>query len=202
MIAIKKVLEKIENAGFDDMGPVVEADRGRWIIGDDAAFPVQLERLVEGDSYLLYSTAIRQTGAPVQSPLLKTMMLENLCGLNLGRYGICAGPVTLTLYQRITISTIDKMRPRTKTIKYPGKFNSNITAAKNHNLVGAVAQLKRFIRRNRMFGKTGDGRHARPPPDSNKKTFGGKLTPGNSNCMRIADNTAAGNDLNTGIFKQ
>ena len=105
MIAIKKVLEKIENAGFDDMGPVVEADRGRWIIGDDAAFPVQLERLVESDSYLLYSTAIRQTGAPVQSPLLKTMMLENLCGLNLGRYGICAGPVTLTLYQRITIST-------------------------------------------------------------------------------------------------
>ena len=105
MVAIHKVLEKIENAGFDDMGPVVEADRGRWIIGDDGVFPVQLERLVESDSYLLYSTAIRQTGVPVQTPLLKTMMLENLYGLNLGRYGICAGPVTLTLYQRITIST-------------------------------------------------------------------------------------------------
>ena len=66
---------------------------------------MQLERLVESDSYMLYSTAIRQSGMPVQSLLLKTMMLENLYGLNLGRYGICAGPVTLTLYQRITIST-------------------------------------------------------------------------------------------------
>ena len=28
MVSIHKVLEKIENAGFDDMGPVVEADQG------------------------------------------------------------------------------------------------------------------------------------------------------------------------------
>lgn len=105
MTLINNVLQSIENAGFDDLGPVEEVARGHWIIGEGCIFPVQLERLAESENYLLYTTAIRQTGEPVTAPFIQTVFLENLSGHSLGRYGICAGPVTLTLYQQISINT-------------------------------------------------------------------------------------------------
>ena len=103
MVAIKKVLKSIENAGFDDIGVVVEAGPGHWVIGDEDILPVQLERLADGESYLLYATVVRKTAEPVYIPFIKTLFMEQLMGHCLGRYGICAGPVTITLYQKITI---------------------------------------------------------------------------------------------------
>lgn len=105
MTLINNVLQSIENTGFDDLGPVEEVEKGHWIIGDDHIFPVQLERLAERETYLLYTTAIRQTGEPVYAPFIQTLFLENLSGHSLGRYGISAWPVTLTLYQWIRISS-------------------------------------------------------------------------------------------------
>ena len=43
------------------------------------------------------------------------------------------------------ISPVDKMGFGTKAIENPGKFNRDIACTKNHNLIRAIAQLKRFI---------------------------------------------------------
>lgn len=101
MPSIQKMLQSINEIGFGDLGAVVSAKDGRWIIGDDTLFPLQIERLAAKDHYLLYATAVRATAEPVYVSLMKTMFVENLQGMSLGRYGICFGPVTLTLYQQL-----------------------------------------------------------------------------------------------------
>lgn len=96
-------LSKLNSSEFGDLGAVVEAGRNRWIIGDDTQFPVQIEQLATKGDYLLYATAIRKMGEPVYISMIKTLFIENLKGMSLGRYGICFGPVTITLYQNLRV---------------------------------------------------------------------------------------------------
>lgn len=103
-MTFEHLLKSIENTSFDDMGTAVEISHGHWIVGEDDPCPVQLERLADGDTYLIYATMIRRTGEAVCQPFMTTLLMEQLCGHSLGRYGISAGPVTLTLYQRIVIT--------------------------------------------------------------------------------------------------
>lgn len=100
---MQNLLDKLNSSEFGDLGTVVEAGRGRWIIGNDDQFPVQIEQLATEKNYLLYATAIRSTAEPVFVSMMKTLFIENLKGLSLGRYGICFGPVTITLYQHLKV---------------------------------------------------------------------------------------------------
>ncbi|MCE2517454.1 MAG: hypothetical protein J4F41_06390 [Alphaproteobacteria bacterium] len=98
------LLEVVESLALVDpkcIGPVQKVDDRRWIIGGEDIFPVQIE-LLEGDhGVLLYGTGIRATGEPVYAPIMITLFIEGLRGHSLGSYGICPGPVTITLYQKI-----------------------------------------------------------------------------------------------------
>ena len=86
-----------------DIGIVDHVEDHRWIIGDQDVFPVQIELLEGGQGFLLYATALRETSEPVLLPMMISLFIEGLNGHSLGNYGICPGPVTLTLYQKIAM---------------------------------------------------------------------------------------------------
>ena len=87
-----------------DIGMVDHIDDNRWIIGGQDIFSVQIELLQGETSFLLYDTALRKNAEPVFLPMMISMFIEGLSGHSLGNYGICPGPVTLSLYQKITIT--------------------------------------------------------------------------------------------------
>ena len=104
MQQMKNMLKEISQTELGELGSVVTANDGRWIVGDDTLFPLQIEALLGGEKFLLYCTAMRSNGEPVYASLMKTLFVENLTGLSLGRYGISVGPVTLTIYQRFNLN--------------------------------------------------------------------------------------------------
>ena len=98
------LMVRLEDESDPDIGIVDHIDDNRWIIGGQDIFPVQIELLQGETSFLLYGTALRETAEPVFLPLMISMFIEGLNGHSLGSYGICPGPVTLSLYQKITIT--------------------------------------------------------------------------------------------------
>ena len=98
------LMVRLEDESNPDIGTVDHVDDNRWIIGGQDLFPVQIELLQGEASFLLYGTALRETSEPVFLPLMISMFIEGLNGHSLGNYGICPGPVTLSLYQKITIT--------------------------------------------------------------------------------------------------
>ncbi len=103
MGSLVDLMVRLEDESDPDIGMVDHVDDNRWIIGGQDIFPVQIEMLQGGTSFLLYGTALRETAEPVFLPLMISMFIEGLNGHSLGNYGICPGPVTLSLYQKITI---------------------------------------------------------------------------------------------------
>jgi hypothetical protein len=102
MVGLVDVLNELNSVGSDSLGAVNKIDESRWIIGGEDDFPIQIE-LLEGDgSFLIYGTGIRATSAPVFAPIMVTLFVEGLHGHSLGKYGICPGPVTVTIYQKLT----------------------------------------------------------------------------------------------------
>ncbi len=87
-----------------NIGTVQQVEDHRLIIGQADLFPVQIERMEQEDRFLLYATGVRETAEPVFLPMMITLFLEGLNGHSLGEYGICPGPVTVTLYQKIICS--------------------------------------------------------------------------------------------------
>ena len=113
MAALVDLLVRLDEEKDQDIGFVDRVEDHRWIIGDHDVFPIQIERLESRDSFLLYSTAIRETSEPVLLPMMISLFIEGLNGHSLGNYGICPGPVTLTLYQKISITpaySLDRLK--------------------------------------------------------------------------------------------
>lgn len=101
LVDVLNTLDSSDSADSDVLGAVNKIDDNRWIIGGEDEFPIQIE-LLEGEvNFLIYGTGIRATSAPVFAPIMATLFVEGLHGHSLGKYGICAGPVTLTIYQRL-----------------------------------------------------------------------------------------------------
>ena len=98
------LMNRLQIENDPDIGMVDHIDDHRWIGGGHDIFPIQIEMLQGGDCFLLYGTALRETSEPVFLPLMISMFIEGLNGHSLGNYGICPGPVTLSLYQKITIT--------------------------------------------------------------------------------------------------
>ena len=96
-------LKNLVNLDQDFIGTVTPITDRHWHCSSDTLLPIQIETLAQSDRFILYGTGIRKTGEPVLTSILNTQFLENLTGHSLGNYGICAGPVTLTIYQIITI---------------------------------------------------------------------------------------------------
>ena len=107
MLTMPEMLKSINETSFGDLGSLVNVKNGHWVIGGDSLFPLQIEMLAEDNRYLLYSSAIRSTAEPIYVSLMKTMFIENLQGMSLGRYGICLGLVTITIYQQIKLDQIN-----------------------------------------------------------------------------------------------
>ena len=105
MGSLVDLMVHLEDERDPDIGLVDHIDDNRWIIGGQDIFPIQIELLQGGTSFLLYGTALRETAEPVFLPLMISMFIEGLNGHSLGNYGICLGPVTLSLYQKITITS-------------------------------------------------------------------------------------------------
>ena len=84
------------------IGTVRQQSAKHWLIGEGEHFPLHIESLEQKNRFIIYGTGIRNSAEPVETPIMTTQFLENLVGYCLGNYGICAGPVTLTIYQVIT----------------------------------------------------------------------------------------------------
>ena len=112
MIIAASLFQKLSSLEEDYIGPLTMVTPSRYVVGGGDVFPVQLETLEQSDRFIIYGTGIRQTAEPVLAPIMTTQFLENLSGHTLGNYGICAGPVTLTIYQVITLNpqyTLDRL---------------------------------------------------------------------------------------------
>jgi len=105
MASLGRLLSALAENESHDIGMVSGFGDHRWIIGDEQNFPVQIETLAPDGMILLYATGTRQGGEPVIAPIMETFFLEGLCGHSLGSYGISVGPVTLTTYQRMRLSS-------------------------------------------------------------------------------------------------
>ncbi len=106
MGSLVEVLNKLcdvstQNTGNNPLGIVNKIDDRHWIIGDHSVFPIQVELLDDDNSFLIYGTGVRATGEPVYTSFMVTLFVEGLFGHSLGRYGICPGAVTITIYQKV-----------------------------------------------------------------------------------------------------
>lgn len=112
MPSVFSLLNKLETMDPVYTGPVDRINLNHWIVGGNEAFPIQIETLAQPERFIIYCTGVRETGAPIYTPLMKTQFLENLNGYVLGNYGICPGLVTMTVYQIITMKpdfSLDRM---------------------------------------------------------------------------------------------
>lgn len=104
MGSLSRLMAVLSAEADDSFGTIDQIEDHRWIIGDGDIFPVQIEELYSGNMALIYATALRETSEPVLLPMMITLFIEGLSGHSLGNYGICPGPITLTLYQKITLN--------------------------------------------------------------------------------------------------
>ena len=112
MASVNSVLSKLEGMDTAYTGSVDRINLDHWIIGGDKKFPIHIETLTQLNRFIIYGTGVRETGAPIYTPIMTTQFLENLNGYALGNYGICPGLVTMTVYQIITVKfeyTPDKL---------------------------------------------------------------------------------------------
>ncbi len=105
MTTAKDLLSQIDDIDMGFTGDVKHVEKGRWIVGNEDNFPIQIELLEQKNRFIIYGTGVRETGAAVLSSIMATQFLEHLSGHSLGNYGICPGPVTLTVYQIIQIKS-------------------------------------------------------------------------------------------------
>ncbi len=103
MVDVSGLMQRLCNGEQDDIGMVNHVEDHRWIVGDHDLFPIHVEKLASEQGVLLYATILRETSEPVYLPLISTLFIEGISGHSLGRYGICSGPISLSLYQKLDL---------------------------------------------------------------------------------------------------
>jgi len=109
MVDVSGLMQRLCNSEDDDIGMVNHVEDQRWIVGDHDLFPIHVEELVNGQGVLLYATILRETSEPVYLPLISTLFIEGISGHSLGRYGICPGPISLSLYLKVDLNETDEL---------------------------------------------------------------------------------------------
>lgn len=110
-MSVNSLLLSLDDINDHGLGNISHSDNGHWVLGDDNHFPIQIDPLIRIDEILIYGTFIKTTGEPVYTPILSSMMLENIIGTTLEGFGICPGPITFSIYSKISIlkMTTDEM---------------------------------------------------------------------------------------------
>ncbi|MEC8728234.1 MAG: hypothetical protein VXX58_05590 [Pseudomonadota bacterium] len=102
-MTVHALILSLDEMGDHDLGKISHSDNGHWVLGDDNHFPIQIDPLISIDEVLIYGTFIKTSGEPIYTPILTSMLLENMIGTTLDGYGICPGPVTFFIYSKISI---------------------------------------------------------------------------------------------------
>ena len=102
-MSVNSLLLSLDEMGDHDLGKISHSEDGHWVLGDDSHFPIQIDPLLNIDEILIYGTFVKTSGEPIYTPILTSMMLENMVGTTLVGYGICPGPVTFSIYSKISI---------------------------------------------------------------------------------------------------
>ncbi|HCP18740.1 MAG: hypothetical protein CBC12_14265 [Candidatus Puniceispirillum sp. TMED52] len=102
-MSVNSLLLSLDEMGDHDLGKISHSEDGHWVLGDDSHFPIQIDPLLNIDEILIYGTFVKTSGEPIYTPILTSMMLENMVGTTLDGYGICPGPVTFSIYSKISI---------------------------------------------------------------------------------------------------
>lgn len=103
MRTLETLMIRAGNMATEELGEMSMPDRGHWLFGDDDHFPIQIEQLRGGTHILIYGSFAQTDGEAVYTPLLSAMLLENKTGFTLGKYGICSGLVSFTLFRLVRI---------------------------------------------------------------------------------------------------
>ena len=103
---VDNLMHLVDEINDHDLGKISYSEDGHWVLGDDSHFPIQLEPLSHIDEIIIYGTFVKNTGEPIYTPILASMMLENMIGTSLTGYGICPGPVTFTIFSKVSTLTM------------------------------------------------------------------------------------------------
>ena len=103
------LITRAGNMASQELGRMSRPDPGHWLFGDDHHFPIQIEQLAGGDHVLIYGSFAQTNGEAVYTPLLSAMLLENMIGFTMGKYGICSGVVSFTVFRK---ACIGKTKPQ------------------------------------------------------------------------------------------
>lgn len=115
MVQIEQLMDVLQRKPRRNQGKIQTMEWDRWVMGVDIPLPIQVEKLEAEDQIILYVTALREKQEVVLAPLIVTLFLEGLSGSPIsdnpmGRLGICPGPVTITVFQRLNIGGFSPAR--------------------------------------------------------------------------------------------
>lgn len=99
---VDNLMHLVDEINDHDLGQISHSEDGHWVLGDDSHFPIQLEPLSHIDQIIIYGTFVKSSGEAIYTPILTSMMLENMIGTTLTGYGICPGPVTFTIFSKVS----------------------------------------------------------------------------------------------------
>ncbi|MGA1019662.1 MAG: hypothetical protein ACO3TT_03960 [Candidatus Puniceispirillales bacterium] len=103
---VDNLMDLVDEIDDHGLGKISHSEDGHWVVGDDSHFPIQLEILSHIEQVIIYGTFVKNSGEPIYTPILSSMMLENMIGTTLTGYGICPGPVTFTIFSKVSTSTM------------------------------------------------------------------------------------------------